>query len=198
VRDEDVQLGVTMPMILRAGGLIRMGDDKELELDVAWQRWSGMGQLTMTGIDLVIDLSTAEDAVVSDDISLPSSFQDAFSVRLGGEHRVRDRFTGRMGLLFETSAVSSDYQSVMMPDGLKFGYGLGGTVHIVPDSLDLDIGLHQSFVPRHSIDRSLVFQVAIDPLTGEVYSGKQVGNGVFGATNTIVGLGISWRPGAAG
>ncbi len=197
VTDDSVTLDITMPMILRAGGLLRIGDDKEIELDVAWQRWSGLGQLTMSDIDLEIELSTAENATVSDDIVLPTSFKDAFSVRLGGQYLVSKRFTGRLGLMFETSAVDSSYEAVMMPDGLKFGYGLGGTVHLVPDKLALDLGLCQSFVPRHEIDRSLVFQVAIDPLTGEVYNGKQVGNGVFGVTSTLFGLGLTWTPGVS-
>jgi long-chain fatty acid transport protein len=194
VVDDEVMLDITMPMVLRAGGMLKMGD-KELELDVAWQRWSNLGQLSVTGLDLVIDLSTAEDAHVSDDIVLPTTFQDAVSVRLGGQHRVRDRFTGRLGLLFETSAVHEYYQAVMMPDGLKFGYGLGGTVHLVPDKLDLDFGLCQSFVPRHELDRTLVRQVAIDPLTGVVHEGKDVGKGTFGVTNTVFGLGMTWSPG---
>jgi len=156
-----------------------------------------LGQLTMSDIDLEIELSTAENATVSDDIVLPTSFKDAFSVRLGGQYLVSKRFTGRLGLMFETSAVDSSYEAVMMPDGLKFGYGLGGTVHLVPDKLALDLGLCQSFVPRHEIDRSLVFQVAIDPLTGEVYNGKQVGNGVFGVTSTLFGLGLTWTPGVS-
>jgi long-subunit fatty acid transport protein len=195
VVDDDVLLDITMPMVLRAGGLLRIGDDKEIELDVAWQRWSNLGQLSVTELDLVIDLSTAEDAYVSDDIVLPTTFQDAYSVRLGGQHQVRERFTGRLGLLFETSAVHEYYQAVMMPDGLKFGYGLGGTVHIVPDKLDLDFGICQSFVPRHELDRTLVRQVAIDPLTGVVHEGKDVGKGTFGVTNTVFGLGVTWSPG---
>jgi long-chain fatty acid transport protein len=196
VSDEDVTLAVTMPMILRAGGLIRMGDDKELEVDLAWQRWSNLGQLTLSDIDLAIPLDGGGEAVVSDDIVLPTTFQDAFSLRIGGQHRVRERFTGRMGIMVESSAVEQSYQAVMMPDGLKFGYGLGGTVHLVKERLDLDLGLHQSFVPKHAIERSLVYQVAIDPLTGEVYSGKQVGNGVFSVINTIAGVGLTWTPGS--
>ncbi len=195
VSDDTVTLDVTMPMILRGGVLVALGDDKELELDVAWQRWSMLGNLTLSDIDLTIDLSTEDDAIISDDIVLPTTLKDAFAVRLGGEHRVRERFTGRLGVMFETSAVDGSYQAVMMPDGIKFGYGLGGTVHILPDKLDLDLGLCQSFVPKKEIDRSMVFQVAIDPLTGEVYSGKQVGNGTFSVINTLFGMGLTWTPG---
>jgi long-chain fatty acid transport protein len=194
--DDDVSLSVTMPMMLKAGGLLRIGDDKELELDVVWQRWSDLGQLRVTDMDLEIELDLDENAFVEGDIALPTVFQDAWSVRLGGEHRVRDRLTGRLGVMVETSAVDPTYQAVMMPDGLKFGYGLGATFDLVPEALALDLGFFQSIVPKHEIDRTLVRQVAIDPLTGFVHEGKDVGKGTFGVTNTVFGLGLAWSPGA--
>ncbi len=198
--DGDVSLNVTMPMILRAGGLLRF-DDKELELDVVWQRWSGLGQLTVTDMDLAIGLDMDGDgaqdatALIEDDIVLPTTFTDAWSVRLGGQHQVRDRFTGRLGVMMETSAVDPDYQAVLLPDGLKFGYGIGGSIAVVPDTLSLDLGFFQSFVPRQEIDRTLARQVAIDPLSGLVHEGKDVGKGTFGVTNTIFALGMAWTPG---
>lgn len=198
VRDDDVRLDVTMPMILRAGGLLRVGDDKEIELDVAWQRWSGLGQLTVTDLDLEIELDLDDNAIVDGDIVLPTTFQDAFSVRLGGQHQVRDRITGRLGVMVETSAVDPYFQAVMLPDGLTFGYGLGASFALVPDALSLDLGFFQSFVPRHEIDRTLVRQVAIDPENGAVHEGKDVGKGSFGVTNTVFGLGLAWSPGGSG
>ncbi|MFH1463742.1 MAG: hypothetical protein ABIO70_05075 [Pseudomonadota bacterium] len=65
---------------------------------------------------------------------------------------------------------------------------------LLPERLALDVGLSQAFIFPHTIDRSLVFQVAIDPTTGLVYSGKQVGNGVFSATTTLFALGLTWTP----
>ncbi len=196
--DEDVRLDITMPMILRAGGLLRIGDDKEIELDVAWQRWSDLGQLRVTDLDLEIELDLDNNAIISNDIVLPTTFQDAFSVRLGGQHQVRERFTGRLGVMVETSAVDPYYQAVLLPDGLKFGYGLGGSIALAPEVLSLDLGFFQSFVPRHEIDRTLVRQVAIDPEDGAVHEGKDVGKGEFGVTNTVFGLGLVWSPGAGG
>jgi len=195
-QDDDIYLDVTMPMILSAGGLFRPGDRLELELDVAWERWSSMGSLTLSGNDMLIDLvDDYDDVVLTDDIVLPTTLQDAVSVRLGGEGLIKPWVTGRAGLLFETSAVPEAYEQVMLPDGMKFGYGLGVSFHLLPSRLDLDLGWLQSFVLPHELDRSQVFQVQVGPDTGEVGLGKQVGNGVFGVTNTVFGLGINWMPG---
>jgi long-subunit fatty acid transport protein len=193
--DGDVLLDVHMPLLLRGGGLWRPTDRSEVELDLEWQRWSGLGQLTLSDVDLLIDIKDSdEDVTVDDDIVLPTTLRDAVSVRLGAESALRPRLIGRAGLFFETSAVDGSYRSVMMPDGPKLGYGLGGSVAVLPDRLALDLGISQAFVFPHTLDRSLVFQVAIDPLTGEVYGGKQVGNGRFSATTRLFALGLTWTP----
>ncbi|MFH1463743.1 MAG: outer membrane protein transport protein [Pseudomonadota bacterium] len=133
--DDDVLLDVHMPMIVRAGGLWRPSDRAEVELDVAWQHWSGLGQLTLSEVDLLIDLvDNDQDVTVDDDIVLPSTLRDAVSVRLGGELAFRPRLAGRAGLFFETSAVSASYRSVMMPDGPKLGYGLGAPWRCCPSA----------------------------------------------------------------
>jgi len=196
VSDDAILLDVSMPLILSAGGLWRVSERTELELDASWQRWSGLGQLTLSEVDLWIDLTTKQDASITDDIVLPSTLRDAFYAGLGAESRLHPRLAGRAGLFFESSAVSRSFQAVAMPDGAKLGYGLGASVALVPERLDLDLGWSQAFVLPHEIDRSEVFQVAIDPLSGEVYSGKQVGNGTFSAMTTLFALGLVWTPGA--
>ena len=46
-----------------------------------------------------------------------------------------------------------------------------------------------------TIDESLVFQVAVDPISGRIGGGKTVGNGTFGSTSLAFGLGATFELG---
>jgi len=190
--DDDVQLAITMPAIFRAGVLVRPSEGTELEVDVAWERWSAMQSLTVTGVDLTIETTSEEDARVQDDVAFPLLMQDAWSLRIGGQKSLSDRVMGRAGLLGETSGVSAQYRSVLMPDGLQVGYGLGLTWWAIPDKLALDFGGGQRFLLPSTLNNAQVYQVQIDPLSGVVLPGKSVGDGEISAMTNLFGLGLNW------
>ncbi len=188
---DSAYLDVRMPHILRGGVLLRPKPSLELELDVAWQGWSSLDSLSLEGAQL--EVATNSDPLVIDDVvALPLALQNAWSFRLGAEADLKPRLTARMGLLFETSAVPEEYQGVLMPDGTKFGYGVGASVWLAREKLALDLGFSQAFVPERELERSTIYQVTIDPLAADIGTGKYVGDGTFAAHTTIFGLGLNW------
>lgn len=191
--DEDVAMDVVLPRIARIGVLVRPSDRLELEADVVWQQWSSMPALEVREVDLVIETEQAEDVVMNGNVALPGEMQDSFALRLGGEVAANERIDLRAGVQIERSAVASEYRSVFFPDGNELGYGLGGSIAL-GRGVGVDLGWAQSFLPKHDIDTSWVYQVQIDPNTGEVGTGKRVGAGSLRSTTSTLGLGLSWSP----
>jgi long-chain fatty acid transport protein len=216
VTDEDVSLAVTMPLILKAGALIRPTDGLEIEAAVVWQQWSSIKSLTVTDIDLLIDINEDHiatglmdcegededlncDALIDDDVVLPANYDDSWSYRLGGHYELNDRFTVRAGLLYETSAISTKTVGVALVDADKWGYGLGGSLNL-GNGLVVDLGLSQSFLDDLEITDSEVTQIRVNPLAGAgedtLVEGIVVGNGTMESSIFMVGAGLVWHFGA--
>jgi long-chain fatty acid transport protein len=193
--DSDVSLGLTLPPVARLGGLWRPGDDVFIELDVVWQGWSTVQLVTLTDLQMEIETNLGEPSRVEDDVIIPLSMRDAFSVHLAAEGTLRPGLRARGGLFYESSAADIGYASVLLPEGWKIGYGLGASTKLRP-GLWLDFGLGQSFAPPTEIISSQIFQIQIDPLTGEVSRGKVVGLGKLWSLGSIAGIGLNWTPGA--
>ena len=191
--DPDVTMAVVLPRVARLGVLVRPTETTEVELDATWQQWSSMPPMVVEDLDLVIETTQGEDVAITGDVTLPGELKDAFSLRLGGDWQARDRLTVRGGLSFESSGVAIEYRSVFLPDGPELGYGLGAT-WAATDSLALEAGWGQDFVFAHELDPSWVYQLQIDPTTGEVGSGRRVGEGSFRSSTMAAGVGLTWTP----
>lgn len=194
--DPDVALTVVLPPTARLGVLVRPKPELEIELDVTWERWGVMPALEVTELDLVVATTLQEDPVITEPVTLPMDMQDAWAVHLGGESQLTDRWAARVGVFGETAAVTPDYQSVMVPDGNKLGYGLGASLQT--GDVQVDVGWQHALQRPREIDGSWVTQVQIDPQSGDVGVGKLVGDGRLTNQTMVLGVGIDWVPGASG
>ena len=196
VTDEDVRLPLTLPAIARIGLLVRPTAGLEVEISGFYEGWSSLETVTLFDVNMDIEMPTEDGAepqylTLEDDAELPIRMQDAFSVRLGAQQVLSERWIGRAGLYWESSAAAEETRSVLVPDAGKVGYGLGASAAL-GSAFSLDLGLTQGFAPRHEITGSQVYQLVIEPLEGEILRGKTVGNGEFGLVNTVIGIGLSW------
>ncbi|MCP4920843.1 MAG: hypothetical protein GY913_28450 [Proteobacteria bacterium] len=191
--DPDVAMTVVLPPTARLGVLFRPSATVEVEANVVWERWGVMPPLSVTELDLVVETTLPEDPVITEPVTLPMDTKDAWSVHLGGAWQVADDWEARAGVFGETSAVTPEYRSVMLPDGNKLGYGLGASRH--RDGLSIDVGWQHAITPKTERDDSWVTQVQIDPQTGEVGIGKLVGDGDLGGHTFVLGAGFTWTPG---
>lgn len=203
IKDKSVRMDITMPLIVKGGLAIRPTDASEIELAGTWENWSSIEEIVITDLNLVVDLNEEfmggllgiEDAVIDDDVRLPASYNDAWSLRLGGQVDLSSSWTIRAGTFYESSAIPPETQSVALVDGDKLGYGVGGTYKA--SNWALDLGLSQSFPESREITTSQVRQISVNPLTGDFLEGTDIGNGSFESSLLIFGAGIHWFFGAS-
>jgi long-chain fatty acid transport protein len=188
---DEVTLDLTLPLIVRAGFVFRPSDRVEVELATVYERWRSIQELRITDVNLVIETVDGEDVVMTEDIVIPAAYQDAFSVRLGGNFAVNDRVKLRAGTFFESSAVPEKALGVGLVDGNKFGYGLGISWRLKP-KLSLDAAWGQSFLVPIETRSSTVAQVAVDPLTNSIGSGKFVAHGTYRSRFDLAVVGVTW------
>ena len=207
-RDDNVSLNISMPLILKSGFAVRPSTATEIEVSAIWQQWSSIKNITITDLNLEVDLNEqheneliapqlADDVMITDDVVLPANYQDAWSFRIGGEHEVTSAFTLRAGTFYETSAIPSTTQSVSLIDGKKIGYGLGCGYQ--PNAnISVDIGITQSFLTPTTATDSEVKQISVNALSGEFMDGTTIGNGTYESSSLIFGAGMTYEFGPNG
>lgn len=198
--DPDVRFLLTVPLIARAGLLVRPMDKLEVEAAWVYEGWHVLDQVIITDMDLLIDTKDNPliqgDALVTNDIVLPTYYEDAWSARLGLEYDFNKTFTGRMGGYYETSGIPNKTQGVSFVDGSKYSGSLGGSVR--RGGWSLDLAFAKTWLTPRTIDdselRQLYLQVDLaDPSNSAVVNGKVVGNGDFKSNLTFGSVGLTWR-----
>ena len=201
VHDDEVRLQITMPLILKTGFALRPDEKTEIELAGVWQNWSSIENITITDLNLKVDLNQdhsleevqqMDDVVITDDVVLPAGYRDAWSLRLGGQRDLSDTFTLRTGVFYEISAIPASTQSVSLVDGNKIGYGLGGGYRAT-ENWTFDFGLSQSFLQPTEATDSEVKQISVDALSGDFIEGTTIGNGTYKSSTLIFGGGFTWE-----
>jgi long-chain fatty acid transport protein len=193
--DDDVVVPITLPTVARIGVMGHVSDGLDVEADLVWEDWSTFREVRVTGLDLTVPTVGGEPLEVQEDVVLPAGFRDSWSVRGGAEWRRTERLTLRGGAFWESGAVPRRARSVAFPDAPKLGYGVGASIFGPDRRFAFDLSWSQSFGLAQAIDRSTVFQVAIDPTTGGVGFESQVGEGTLSVGNHVLAVGVRWRPG---
>jgi long-chain fatty acid transport protein len=179
-RDEDITLNINMPLLVKVGALVRPIEGLEIEGAFVWQKWDVIEDITLTDVDMAIELDPdsglGDSVAITDDVVLPANFNNAWSAHLGAEYDVHRLATVRVGGLYETSAIPAETQGVDLVDGKKAGYGLGGTLWL-GQRWAVDAAWGQTFLFPRTITDSEVTQIYVNALSGEIGEGRVVGNG---------------------
>jgi long-chain fatty acid transport protein len=187
----DMQVIVNMPMVVKAGFLVRPMEGLEIEADFVWEGWSVNEALVVEGVNFLVD-TTIQPVEIATDVELPAGFQDAWSVRVGGQYALNDSYSLRAGVLFETSAVPSSALGLGQIDMDKIGYGTG-LVWAMNKAISLDVSFGQLFFETSEVTDSANEVVMVNAISGEVLEdGFIVGNGIYSSRVTMGGLGLSW------
>jgi long-chain fatty acid transport protein len=123
-----------LPWIARVGVEARPQPTTRVELAFVFEKWSMHDKIDVQpdGVTLQnVALFPPEYRVGS--LSLPRNFQDAWSLRLGGEQSIAIggyQLDVRAGVMYEKSAVPPAYLSVLTVDMDKFVIGTGLGLHI--------------------------------------------------------------------
>jgi long-chain fatty acid transport protein len=110
---------------------------------------------------------------------LPSSYNNAATIRLGGSYDIDSSFTLRAGTYLDLAAVPNGSVSPSMPDANRFAITLGGTMHS-GDRFELDL----SFTYTESVRRT-ESQTDNYASLGGTYKGKSI----------AIGLGLNFNLG---
>ncbi len=198
--DPDVGFDVSMPPIVKLGALVRPRSNIEIELATVWEGWSVIQEIELTDVNMTVPLDKSnpivefgglEDISITDNIVLPAGYRDTWSVRLGGEWRIHNKATLRMGGQWEQGAIPDANRGVSLLDGNKWGYGLGGTFQ-ANSRIGLDFGWFQSIVPETTITDSNLKSIVIDWQTGAIVEGRTIGNGTLRGSAMMFGAGLVW------
>lgn len=197
----DTGFSLPMPDVVRAGVLVRPRARWLVEVDVVLERWSALSALELEphGITLVSDnLGTSKPLP---NIVFQKNFEDAFSVRVGGEHElVPGRLAVRAGYLHETSAVPLASTSVDFPNWDRDVVALGASVAIPPTPVTLDVAYAHHVLPTRAVSASAITQVVTPCLTPGCSdpAPTTVGNGTYSASLDVLWVSLRMALGAPG
>jgi long-subunit fatty acid transport protein len=203
--DDEVTLLVKVPWIVRVGAQVRPIEPVRVEADFTWTDWSSVQALTITDVNLELKTSDSlielDDILITDDVIIPTGFQDAWSVRLGGDWQATPWGRFSLGAHYESSAVSTTRQGVSVVDTPKWGIGAGATFTI-KKRVALDIAFAEQFLANRDITDSELRQITLqtnpsDPADSVVGEGLVVGNGHFESRLTFAAIGATVFFGAA-
>ena len=184
--------GFTLPLpdVVRVGVLVRPRARWLVEADVVYERWSTLQSLALLPHGISIESDNLGTSKPLPDIVFQKNFDDAVSVRLGGEHElVPGRLTARAGYLHETSAVPTASTSVDFPNWERDVVSVGASLAFPRVPVTLDLAYAHHFLPTRTVTASAITQVVTPCLTGPRCTDAAaavVGNGAYAASLDVL------------
>jgi long-subunit fatty acid transport protein len=189
----DIGFRLPLPDVVRVGVLVRPRPRWLVEADVVYERWSTLRAITLPARGIVIASDNLGTSKPLPDIVFPKSFDDAFSVRLGGEHElVAGRLTVRAGYLHETSAVPLASTSVDFANWERDVVAVGASLAIPRAPVTLDVAYAHHFLPDRTVTASGITQIVTPCLTPGCTDPTPavVGNGGYSAALDVVSVSL--------
>ena len=191
--DDGASLTVKDADILRVGArYAHMDGSRELfdvELVGTYERWSNNKAFEVE-FKGMLQLNPSGDPMPLEKIVQEKNWQDAWSVRLGGDVPIIDWLTLRTGGFYEKSAVPVEYTHFDFFNFDRFGAAAGATFHVW--DLDIDVAYMHLFEAERTVTDGAVHIAA--PLVAE--NDHIVNNGTFKASIDVIGVGVTYRMGA--
>ncbi|AKT39259.1 OmpP1/FadL family transporter [Chondromyces crocatus] len=195
VEGDSVDVAFDLPWTLRFGVEARVVKDLRVEVGVAWEHWSMHDAIQVTPDVALRGLPGFPEPFHVPPIALQRQFQDAVSLRVGGEYGfgwLDKRWEARGGLSFETSAVPAEYLTVLTMDAPKVTAALGLGVHLGRFRFDATFARVFAFDVDVAPEEARVTQVmplrANPPRVPDTING-----GVYSASTNVVGLGVAYK-----
>lgn len=189
IEDDSVNLGVRLPLVLKAGVAVHPREDSAIELAMVYENWKSLDSLVLSDLQLDLNFTNPNFPApeVSEELALPAAFRDVFSLRLGGTVRVIDELTLRGGGFWERGSQEDARVSVAAYDPNKWQASAGASVHLLDERLTVDTSLAYLFFPAKSVRNSTVSQTNVQD--GPV---SVVGNGDYRSSGLVLAAGVSW------
>jgi long-chain fatty acid transport protein len=189
------------PDIVRAGVLVRPRARWLVEADVVYERWSALRSIVLAPHGIVIASDNLGTSKPLPELVFTKNFDDAFSVRLGGEHELLPgRLTVRAGYLHETSAVPLAYTSVDFANWERDAVSVGLSVALPRVPVTLDLAYAHHFLPDRTVTASQIAQVVTPCLTTpdcQNPAPTPVGDGTYRASLDVISASLRLALGAS-
>jgi long-chain fatty acid transport protein len=192
---EEADVAFNLPWNLRVGVETRIIDDLRLELGGGFERWSMHDNISIDPDGVALkDVAAFPETYYLPTIDFPRNFQDSASVRLGGEYSfelLEHRWEGRAGVSFETSAVPSEYLSVLTIDSSKVTTALGLGLHV--GKFRFDAVFAHVFASSVDVDPKAARIPQISPVDANAPKDPNyINGGSYSAAADVIGLGVAY------
>jgi long-chain fatty acid transport protein len=197
IEGDDARVRFKLPWIARLGVEARPLPTTRIELAFVYEKWSMHDRIDVAPDNVVLkNVALFPPEYRVGGLSIDRQFQDAWSVRLGGEHTLgvgSYKVDLRAGAAYEKSAVPREYLSVLTVDMDKFLLGVGGGLH-VGQNWRFDGTLAVLFPSSVDVspDEARLTKVnpvrATPPPTGDV----AINGGHYEASALVLGLGLRY------
>jgi long-chain fatty acid transport protein len=122
---------IRLPQTISIGAGYKATSKLTLALDINYVGWKSYDSL-------VIDFEENTDKLA--DIHSPRMYQNSFIYRIGGQYKLKDKWTVRLGTYFDSSPVQDGYLTPETPDANKIGI-TGGVTFDVTKMIHVDASL---------------------------------------------------------
>lgn len=198
VDGEDARVTFKLPWIARVGVEVRPTPRTRVEAAFVYEKWSMHDAITVTPDDTVLrNVAVFPPAYRVGAMRLERHFQDAYSLRLGGEQTVhlgRYGFDLRAGLAYEKSAVPPAYLSVLTVDMDKITAAVGGGLH-VGERWRFDGLVAVVFPKTVTVSNGEAALYKVNPVRANRREGDEVpvNAGTYTARALVLGMGLTYR-----
>lgn len=158
---------ISLPDKISMGFSYRAQENFILGLDLIWTGWSKYDSISIAS-------QTEGNTLLGDGTGFAKNFQNAFSLKMGGEYTFVNRTFLRGGLAYDQSPVKDGFVSPELPDA---------------NSIGVSIGLGTKILERLQIDGAYVFKFTGERtalLEDAVFGGK------YESTTQILSVGINY------
>jgi long-chain fatty acid transport protein len=199
IEGESVGVKFWLPLVLRLGVEVRPLAGLRVEVGGAYEAWSMHEKIEVAPKGVALkNVPGFPETYNLPAIDIERRFQDAFSVRAGGEYGfdvLGQRGFVRAGVSYESSAVPAAFVTALTPDQEKVTTALGVGAKVGPVRVDLTyarvFGLGVYSDPETAGIKHVRAFVA-NPVPGE----RGVNAGTYQSEADVVGLGLTYLIGA--
>jgi long-chain fatty acid transport protein len=117
--DGDVRTSVTLPAMLVLGVGVEPVPAWQIELDADWRGWSSYEHLNLTLPDGQVQSSA-------------KNWEDSFTVRLGTEYTFAERWSARLGAIWDQTPIPTSTLDFQLPDADRIDFSAGFGAQISP------------------------------------------------------------------
>lgn len=198
----DAQVRFRLPPVLRGGVEYRtdLGDESRIRVEAAYVRefWSLHDSIDIRPENVrLYDVTGFPSPFGVAPISLPRSFQDSNSFRLGAELSLKDLLRDywidlRAGISYETSAIPPEWVSPLTYDADKLIGSAGGSVH-VGEHWRMDAVASLVLLNSTTVDPADAQVPRVNPVRGNPTRTEPINGGEYSARAIVLGVGLNYK-----